>query len=184
MFDRGRRWVTARARGATLEVGVGTGLNIPLYGEEVEVTGLDLSSSMLAQARGRARSLNRTVTLVEGDAQSMPFPDERFDTVVFSLVLCTVPEVPRAVAEGKRVLRPGGRLLLLEHVRSPNPVVRFGQRPRANLGSIPGRPPPARATRRRARGGVHPRDPEPGRLGDHGGHPGTQALGQIASLRS
>src|SRR5947207_2162737 len=82
IFDRGRRWVTARARGATLEVGVGTGLNIPLYGEDVDFTGLDLSPSMLIQAEERARSLHRAATLVEGDAQAMPFADGRFDTVV------------------------------------------------------------------------------------------------------
>jgi SAM-dependent methyltransferase len=78
-------------------------------------------------ARARATRLGVEVELRRADAQELPFPDERFDSVVFSLVLCTVPDDALAVAEARRVLRPGGRLLSLEHVRSPNPVIRFGQ---------------------------------------------------------
>jgi ubiquinone/menaquinone biosynthesis C-methylase UbiE len=83
---------------------------------------------MLAEARRRASELDRAVDLREADAQSLEFPRDRFDTVVFSLCLCSIPDDRLAVAEGVRVLRPGGRLLLLEHVRSPSPVVRAGQR--------------------------------------------------------
>ncbi len=83
---------------------------------------------MLEIARRRARRLGREADLQVGDAQDLDFPDERFDTVVCTLSLCTIPDDRRAVAEASRVLRPGGRLLLLEHVRSPVPIVRAVQR--------------------------------------------------------
>ena len=72
--------------------------------------------------------LGRDVDLREGDAQALDFDDSRFDTVVFSLCLCSIPDDRKAVAEGVRVLKPGGRMLLLEHVRSPSRIVRAGQR--------------------------------------------------------
>src|SRR5207244_12373936 len=72
--------------------------------------------------------MGRGVSLQEADAQALPFSDDRFDTVLFSLCLCSIPDDRRAVAEGVRVLKPGGRMLLLEHVRSPSPLVRAGQR--------------------------------------------------------
>ena len=127
-IEPGRRWVASNAEGDVLEIGVGTGMNLPFYGPDVRLTGVDLSPAMLAEARRRAAELDREVDLREGDAQALEFPDDRFDTVVFSLCLCSIPDDRRAVAEGVRVLKPGGRLLLLEHVRSPSPVVRAGQR--------------------------------------------------------
>ncbi len=127
-MDAGRRWAASRASGEVLEIGVGTGLNLPLYGPDVRLTGVDLSSAMLAQARRRADELGRDVGLREADAQALEFPGDRFDTVLFSLCLCSIPDDRRAVAEGVRVLKPGGRMLLLEHVRSLSPVVRAGQR--------------------------------------------------------
>jgi ubiquinone/menaquinone biosynthesis C-methylase UbiE len=127
-MDEGRRWVAERAAGDTLEIGVGTGLNLAHYPADVRLTGVDLSPAMLALARRRAQDLNRHVELLEADAQAMSFPDGRFDTVVFSLCLCSIPDDRRAIREGARVLRPGGRLLVIEHVRSPNPVVRAGER--------------------------------------------------------
>ena len=128
LFAGARAWVCSRAAGDVLEVGVGTGLNLALYGPDARLTGIDLSPEMLELARVRALELGREVRLLEGDAQALDLEDQSFDTVVFSLSLCTVPDVRRAVAEAHRVLRPGGRLLLVEHVRSPNPVVRLGQR--------------------------------------------------------
>jgi ubiquinone/menaquinone biosynthesis C-methylase UbiE len=128
LFKEGRTWVCSRARGETLEVGIGTGLDIPHYPAEVELTGLDASPEMLAVAERRAAELGRKVRLVLGDAQALEFPDASFDTVVFALSLCTIPHDRTAVAEARRVLRPGGRLLLLEHVRSPNRTVRLFQR--------------------------------------------------------
>jgi ubiquinone/menaquinone biosynthesis C-methylase UbiE len=127
LFDDARRWVCSRAIGDVLESGVGTGLNLPLYGQDVRLTGIDLSPEMLGFARDRARSLGRDVHLLVGDAQALGLDDATFDAAVFSLSLCTIPDDRRAVAEAYRVLRPGCLLLLLEHVRSPNPIVRFGQ---------------------------------------------------------
>ncbi len=83
---------------------------------------------MLSVARERARTLGREIDLRIGDAQALDFPDEHFDTVVSTLSLCSIPDPRRAVAEAKRVLRPGGQLLLMEHVRSPRRGVRVVQR--------------------------------------------------------
>ncbi len=126
--EAGRRWVASKASGHVLEVGVGTGLNLPFYGSDIRLVGVDLSSAMLAEARRRAADLGLEVDLVEADAQALKFADDSFDTVVFSLCLCSVPDDVRAVSEGVRVLKPGGQMLLLEHVRSPSTVVRTGQR--------------------------------------------------------
>lgn len=119
LLSDGRQWVASRARGQTLEIAIGTGRNLPYYPDDVQVTGIDISDAMLAIARERARSLGRPVTLQRGDAQALPFPDASFDTVVSTLALCTIPDPARAIREAMRVLRPGGQLVLLEHVRSP-----------------------------------------------------------------
>lgn len=113
-----RSWACARATGETLEVAIGTGLNLPHYPVDVSLTGLDLSPEMLELARVRAAELGRSVELKEGDAQELPFPEARFDTVVCTYSLCNVPDETQAVSEMKRVLKPGGRLILLDHVRS------------------------------------------------------------------
>jgi len=123
-----RRWIGGQANGEVLEIGVGTGLNLPFYSPDVQLTGADLSPAMLALARQRAAELGREIDLREGDAQALQFPADSFDTVVFGLSLCSIPDDRGAVAEGVRVLKPGGRMLLLEHVRSPSPIVRAGQR--------------------------------------------------------
>ena len=127
-FGDGRRWVCSRARGEVLELAIGTGRNLPFYPADVRLTGIELSPAMLAIARRRARALGREADLREGDAQALAFPDGQFDTVVFTLALCTIPDDRRAVAEAVRVLRPGGYLLALEHVRSPIRPVRAVQR--------------------------------------------------------
>ena len=114
----GREWVTSRAVGEVLEVAVGTGLNLPHYPSGVRITGIDVTPEMLAVARDRAGRLGLDVTLQEGDAQALPFADASFDTVVCTLALCGIPDDRKAIAEMKRVLRPGGRLLLLDHVGS------------------------------------------------------------------
>ena len=124
----GRGWVCSQARGDVLEIAIGTGRNMPFYPQEVRLTGVDLSPAMLAVARQRAQKLGRAVDLRVGNAQALDFPDASFDTVVCTLSLCTIPDDRRAVAEAVRVLRSGGRLLLLEHVRSPIAAVRTLQR--------------------------------------------------------
>jgi ubiquinone/menaquinone biosynthesis C-methylase UbiE len=111
-----------------LELGVGTARNLPFYPRDVTLTGIDLSAEMLVIGRRRAELLGRGADLRLGDAQAPEFPDESFDTVVCTLSLCTIPDPRRAVAEARRVLRPGRRMLLLEHVRSPVGAVRALQR--------------------------------------------------------
>jgi ubiquinone/menaquinone biosynthesis C-methylase UbiE len=124
----GREWVCARATGDVLEVSIGTGRNLPLYRPGVRLTGIDVSAAMLALARRRSAELGIAADLRIGDAQALELPDSSFDTVVCTLALCSIPDPRAAVHEMKRVLRPGGRVLLLEHVRSPMIVVRTIQR--------------------------------------------------------
>lgn len=113
-----RSWACSGANGDTLEVAIGTGLNLPLYPEGVRLTGIDLSPEMLAIARQRADELGRDVELQECDAQNLPFQEESFDTVVCTYSLCNIPDPYRAVGEIKRVMRPGGKLILVDHIRS------------------------------------------------------------------
>ena len=126
MLGDGRR-LCARARGRTLELAVGTGLNLPHYPRDVALIGIDLTPAMLDHAGRRARALGRDIALRTGDAQALDFPDDQFDTVVATLLLSSIPDDRRA-AEAWRVLKPGGRLLLLDHVRSPIAPVRWLQR--------------------------------------------------------
>ncbi len=126
-FAGGREWVCGQAKGKVLEVAVGTGRNIGHYPADVTLAALDLSPAMLGIARTRAAELGRTVELHEGDAQALPFPDASFDTVVCTLGLCGVPDERKAIAEMHRVLRPGGLLLLLDHVGSHHRIIHFGQ---------------------------------------------------------
>ncbi|MBE1489603.1 class I SAM-dependent methyltransferase [Plantactinospora soyae] len=127
-FAGGREWVCSRATGRVLEVAVGTGRNLPFYPLEVRVTGVELSPAMLEIARHRAAELGRDVDLREADAQALPFADAAFDTVVCTLSLCAIPDHARAIGEMTRVLRPGGKLLLLDHVASRWWPIRAGQR--------------------------------------------------------
>jgi ubiquinone/menaquinone biosynthesis C-methylase UbiE len=131
-MERGmeRRFTPLRAalwqavRGPTvLEIGVGTGANMPFYPPGVDIMAVDLSPQMLAQARARAAQLNVAVTLREADAQALPFPDASFDTVVTTCVFCSVPDPQLGLAEVVRVLKPSGQLLMLEHVRSHHVVL-------------------------------------------------------------
>lgn len=119
LFEGGREWVCSRAHGDVLEIAAGTGRNLPFYGSDARLTAIELSPAMLEISRRRAETLGREADLRLGDAQDLPFPEESFDAVVCTLGLCTVPSPGLAVREAARVLKPGGRLLLLEHVRSP-----------------------------------------------------------------
>jgi ubiquinone/menaquinone biosynthesis C-methylase UbiE len=128
LFAGSRSWVGSHAAGDVLEIGIGTGRNLPFYRVDVRVTGIDLSASMLQSARRRATELRRDVDLQVGDTGALPFPGDRFDTIVCTLTLCCVPDMRRAVAEMKRVLKPGGQLVLLDHVVSDRMLVRAVQR--------------------------------------------------------
>ncbi len=111
-----------------LEIAVGTGRNLRHYPDAVNLTGIEFSPAMLEIARKAAADVGRPIDLRVGDAQALEFPSQSFDTVVCTLALCTIPDDRAAVSEAKRVLRPGGRFLLLEHVRSPNGAIRLAQR--------------------------------------------------------
>lgn len=126
-FPDTRAWVCGRAAGDTLEIAVGTGLNLPHYPAGVRLTAVDRDPDVLAFARHRARAIGRDVHLGEADATALPYPGAAFDTVVATFVLCEVPDDALAIAEALRVLRPGGSLLLADHVASTRWVVRLGQ---------------------------------------------------------
>jgi ubiquinone/menaquinone biosynthesis C-methylase UbiE len=116
-----RRRVVEEAGGEVLEIGAGTGSNFPLYRHAARVVALEPDPDMRARAERAAGEVSVPVEVVEGDALALPFPDGSFDTVVSSLVLCTIPDPIRALSEARRVLRPGGTLRFYEHVRSSEP---------------------------------------------------------------
>jgi phosphatidylethanolamine/phosphatidyl-N-methylethanolamine N-methyltransferase len=124
-FDwRHRLWGMVRGN-SILEVGVGTGKNMPFYPEGIKVTGIDLTPGMLDRAHGLLQELGLQdrVTLQLGDAQAMDFPDASFDMAIATFVFCSVPDPIQGLHEMKRVVKPGGTVLLLEHMRSPNPFI-------------------------------------------------------------
>ena len=123
LFAGSRDWICSRATGHVLEVAIGTGLNLAHYPVGVQLTGVEWSPAMLDIAQHRAGQLGRAVDLRQGDAQALDFPDATFDTVVCTFSLCAIPDDRKAVAEMARVLRPGGLLLLADHVEaSPWPA--------------------------------------------------------------
>lgn len=114
-----RSGVVSRARGRVLEVGSGTGLNLPYYSASVEeLTLTEPDASMSRRLRRAVERHGRRATVLRAPAERLPFDDDSFDTVVCTLVLCGVDDQPQSLREIRRVLRPGGELLFLEHVRS------------------------------------------------------------------
>ena len=128
LFRDARSWVCSRAEGRTLEIAVGTGLNLPHYPAGTDLTGIELTPAMLERARERKAELGLEADLRLGDATALEFADDSFDTVICTFSLCTIPDDAAAVAEVRRVLRPGGRFVFAEHVRSTHPRVRAGQK--------------------------------------------------------
>ena len=113
-----RRALVAQAHGRVLEIGAGTGLNAAHYADDVDLTLSEPDEAMAAKLRGRLDTLGRRAEVVLAGAEALPFAASSFDTVVSTLVLCTVPDPEVALEEVTRVLRPGGQFLFLEHVRS------------------------------------------------------------------
>jgi ubiquinone/menaquinone biosynthesis C-methylase UbiE len=128
-----RERLCGEASGRTLEVAIGTGLNLDHYRDDVLLVGVDLSAGMLRVAAQRARDVGRRVRLIQSDAQRLPFSDSSFDSLVCTLSLCAIPDQTAAVAEMYRVLVPGGRLLLVDHVEYAKVPMRWVERFRTQL---------------------------------------------------
>jgi ubiquinone/menaquinone biosynthesis C-methylase UbiE len=109
-------------RGRVLEIGAGTGAMFPHYGSDVELVALEPDERFVARAREKAGAAKCTVRIVVGSALDLPFDAESFDAIVSCLVLCSVDDPAKALAEIARVARPGASVRLIEHVRSPRPV--------------------------------------------------------------
>lgn len=123
MLDEQRRQLLAHAHGRVLDIAVGTGKNLPFYPAECQLWGVDLAAGMLQRAQQRALLFGREIALVQGDAASLPYPDASFDTIVCTLGGCIFPDPIRTFQEFRRVCRATGRLLFLEHVRPPQPLL-------------------------------------------------------------
>jgi SAM-dependent methyltransferase len=116
-----RHALVQQARGRVLEIGAGTGLNLRHYADDAELVLSEPDAAMADRLRRRVAERHRPATVVLAPAEALPFADGEFDTVVSTLVLCTVPDQAAALREIRRVLRPGGQLLFMEHIRSESP---------------------------------------------------------------
>lgn len=121
-FEKWIKPLLREAKGETLEVGVGTGKTLPYYPPEVNITAIDFSPKMLKQAKKRFAN-DPHIKFLEMDVQNLQFPDNSFDTVVTSCVFCSVPDPVKGLKEIRRVLKPGGQLLMLEHMRSHMKII-------------------------------------------------------------
>jgi len=123
-FRPWRKQLWSLVRGPhVLEVGVGTGKNVPFWPHAVEMTAIDLTPGMLEHAQRRAQALSLRADVRLGDVQALGFPDATFDTAVATFVFCSVPDPVLGLRELKRVVKPGGQVILLEHMRSPNETI-------------------------------------------------------------
>ncbi len=123
-----RHRIAQSAEGRVLEIGIGTGLNLPFYTDQVrEVTGVDPSNALLEMARRRCSVMKGEVRLIQGSGENLPFEQASFDAVVMTWTLCSVGDPLATLHEARRVLRPGGQLLFVEHGLAPDPVVRKWQ---------------------------------------------------------
>jgi ubiquinone/menaquinone biosynthesis C-methylase UbiE len=123
LFKKERPILVRQATGKVLEVGVGTGKNLPYYSHDSDVCGIDFSPRMLAKAKGRAADSGAHIQLMEMDVQALDFADNSFDSVLTSCVFCSVPDPVQGLKEIRRVLKPGGQLFMLEHMRSERPLI-------------------------------------------------------------
>jgi len=124
---RWRQWATRAARGRTLEIGVGTGLNLPHYRAVESVFAIDPDGASLERARSRRNGRGEIVSLYQARAEDLPFADESFDAVVGTLTFCSIGDPARALREVRRVLKPDGAFRLVEHVRVKNRLIASAQ---------------------------------------------------------
>lgn len=128
-ITRFRARLVPQARGAALEVGLGSGLNLPFYGARVErLVAVDPSEELLRMAKGRARRAGIPVEFILQSGEALPLADASVDTAVFTFALCTIPDPSKALREARRVLKPTGELLFAEHGLAPDASVRRWQR--------------------------------------------------------
>lgn len=121
--DKWRKQIYEGLTGEILEVGVGTGRNIPFYPANAHITGIDFSENMLERAIKRLKEYKANAKLILMDAQEMDFPNNSFDAVVTTCVFCTVPDPLKGFSEIKRVIKPNGEIRMLEHMRSDQPIM-------------------------------------------------------------
>lgn len=122
-FKKIRKRLISKAKGHVLEIGSGTGVNFPFYVNATHVTAIEPNSDMLKRSCSKARNHFVPIQMHLGKADDLPFPDNTFDTVVGTLVFCTIPDSKKALAEIQHALKPDGKLLLFEHVRLNHSVL-------------------------------------------------------------
>jgi len=123
MIEKWRYLVWKDVKGRVLEVGVGTGKNIPYYPENIEVTAIDFSEEMISIAKKRAKELNKKVEFRVMDVQNLEFDDQTFDVIVSTCVFCSVPDPIKGLKEVRRVCKKDGFIVMIEHVRSKKPII-------------------------------------------------------------
>lgn len=122
-FKNIRSELLQKAAGSVLEIGSGTGINFPYYNHAKTVTAIEPSLEMIERSNKRKKISKSPIEVIQGSAEQLPFPDNSFDTVIATLVLCTVPNSPKALQEMKRVCKPDGKILFFEHVKMDNPFL-------------------------------------------------------------
>ncbi len=123
LFKKWRTEVLSSLKGKCLEVGVGTGKNIPFYPDGIDMTAIDFSEKMLEKAKFKAETLKKNINFIHMDAQNMDFKDNTFDSVFTTCVFCSVPDPVKGLMEIKRVCRSDGKIIMIEHVRSEKKVI-------------------------------------------------------------
>jgi ubiquinone/menaquinone biosynthesis C-methylase UbiE len=118
-----RAWVVREARGRVLEIGIGTGLNLKHYRAAESIAAIDPDGASLQRAHAKRNGQARAIALSQSRAEELPFADESFDAVVGTLTFCSIGDPARALAQARRVLKPGGMFRLIEHVRVENRVI-------------------------------------------------------------
>ncbi len=122
-----RAWTVSAARGRTLELGVGTGLNLPHYRAVKSIAAIDPDGASLRRAWSRRNGHGESITLYQARGEELPFADESFDAVVGTLTFCTIGDPARALTEARRVIKSGGAFRLVEHVRVENRLIAGAQ---------------------------------------------------------